>query len=283
MAHNDNDVKHVIILDEGKREEENTDEAVKLLHEIDEYIGGEEAGNDEGTVKPVKKPARVRRKRTVSPGVKKLLIALGLSLFVLAGLVIVAAGNLDHGYREPVKIYEKYLNTRDYDGEELSLAYGNGLAERQFKALRKIQNGIPEYNDMLNASRQAFADAYDETCALYGDGREIRITVDDAIPLTENELLILTGDFEGIIRDLSESSYSRASDPELSAAVRELTDKVSDAHITRGYRLLCTQNVRGARDDGPESGIQKCEFTVIRLNGHWIMWDKIYDIFRMTF
>ena len=282
MEENDNDVKHVIVLDEGKREEkESTDEAYRLLRDIDEYIAEEEGGKE--APKPVKKPIRIRRRKPVSTGLKKLLIALGLSLVVLTALVIIAAGNLDTGYREPVKIYEKYLNTRDCDGEELSFAYGNGLAGRQFKALRGVQREIPEYNDMLNASRQAFADAYDETCILYGEGRKYTLTVDEAVPLTENELLALTGDYEGIIRDLSGSSYARSSDPDLSAALKELTDKAGEAKITRGYRLYCTQNIRGAKDDGPVSLMEKCEFTVVRLGGCWIMWDKIYDIFRMTF
>lgn len=283
MAFKDKEKKHVIILDEVHRtEEEGTDEALELLHEIDEYIGDEEPEEKE-EVKKRPGPVSAHPKKPVSSGLKKLLIALGISLVILATVITVAIGDLDAGYREPVKIYEEYLNKRDFDGEELSFACGNGLAKHQFKALRDIQRKMPEYNDMLEESRLANAAAYDESCAVFGEGRNYSVTIDDAVPLTESELLVLTDDFEGLIRDLSASSYARSSEPELSDALARLTDKVSNAHITRGYRLYCTQNTRGIKDDGPVSVTEKCEFTVVRLNGHWIMWDKIYDIFRMTF
>lgn len=283
MAHKDKDVKHVIILDEGPKAEEGTDEAYKLLREIDEYIGDEEAEDEKQAEKPKVKPVRVRRKKTIPSGLKKLLIALALSIVILAVVLVIAVGDLDAGYREPVKIYEEYLNTRDFDGEELSFAYANGLARHQFKALRDIQRNSPEYNDMLEASRLANAAAYDESCVIYGDGRKYSVTIDDTVPLTENELLVLTGDFEGLIRDLSSSSYASLTEPEVAGALAKLTAKVGDAHITRGYRLYCTVNVRGIKEDGPVSTVESGEFTVVRLNGHWIMWDKIYDIFRMTY
>lgn len=283
MAHKDKDLKHVIVLDDGPGEEEGTDEAYELLHEIDEYIGDEKPEDEEEVEKPKVKPVRIRRRKTIPSGLKKLLIALAGSIVILAAVLFIAVGDLDVGYREPLKIYEEYLNTRDFDGEELSFAYGNGLARHQFKALRDIQRKLPEYNEMLEVSRLANAAAYDESCAVYGEGRKYSVTIDEAIPLTENELLVLTGDFEGIIRDLSGSSYARASEPELAKALTELTDKVENAHITRGYRLYCTLNIRGIKEDGPVSAVEKDEFTVVRLNGHWIMWDKIYDIFRMTY
>ena len=286
MAYKDKDVKHVIILDEGKKEENtDTDEAVLLLREIDEYIGEEdsEEPDDKGAEQPNDKPAGVSRKKTLSSGFKKLLLTLALSLLALAGVLVIAAFKLGTGYRVPVRIYEKYLNTRDYDGEELSFSYANGLAKHQLKALRDAQRGMDGYDDMLMASRQANIAAYDETCKLYGDDRKYSIIIDNAIPLNESELHALAGDFEGIIRDLAGSSYARSSDPSLTEALKELTGKIGKAHITGGYRLYCTQNIQGHLNDGPVSLSEKCEFTVVKLNGHWIMWDKIYDIFRMTY
>ena len=286
MAFKNKDVKHVIILDEGKKEDDaDTDEALLLLHEIDDHIGEEEAEDPKKDEEEKAKgePVKTRYKRTVSPGLRRLLFVLTGSLLILAVVLMIAFGELNTGYREPVRIYEKYLNTRDFDGEELSFSYANGLARHQFKALRDAQRKLPGYDDMLKASRQVNIAAYDETCILYGEGREYSLTIDDAIPLNEGELLVLTGDFEGIIRDLAGSSYARSSDTELQDALKDLTDKVGKAHITKGYRLHCTQNIRGSMEDGPVSRVDKCEFTVVKLNGHWIMWDNIYDIFRMTY
>ena len=283
MAHKD--VKHVIILDEGKKKEKTeTDEALLLLREIDDYTGQEGAHETyEDKTGELKKPVMARKKSVVSSGHKKLIGALLFSLLILATVLIIAAGELNAGYREPVRIYEKYLNTRDYDGEELSFSYANGLAKHQLRALREALHDMEGYDDMLMASRQANMDAYDRTCALYGNDRKYSVTIDNAIPLNESELLALTGDFEGIIRDLAGSSYAKSSDPALTAALEKLTDKVSKCHITKGYRLYCTQYLQGFANDGPVSLMEKCEFTVVKLNGHWIMWDRIYDIFRMSY
>ena len=285
MAFKDKDVKHVIILDEGKKEANaDTDEALLLLREIDDYMNEEEAGEADKDEEDTRgEPVKVRQKRVVSSDLKKLLGFLAVSLLVLAAVGMIAFGELNTGYREPVKIYEKYLNTRDFDGEELSYSYANGLAGHQLKALRDAQRKLPGYDDMLLASRQANIAAYDETCFLYGEGRKYSLTIDDAALLDERELLALTGDFEGIIRDLAGSSYARSSDPAFNTALKELTDKVGKAHITKGYRLHCTQNIRGSSEDGPVSLADKCEFTVVKLNGHWIMWDTVYEIFRMTY
>lgn len=282
MADKDNDVKQVIILDEGRKEED-TDEALELLEQIDEYLLEEGQTDYKPREKVRRRPRQYRHGKPVSSGLRKLIIALSVSLIILAVVIFIAVGNLDMGYREPVKIYEAYLNNPDFDDEELSFACGNGLAKHQFERLRKIQHGFSDYNDALEASRRKNADNYNETCVLYGEGRKYSITVDDAVPLSDNDLLMLTADFEGLIKDLSESSYARASDPELAAAVSDLTDKVNNAHITRGFRLYCTQSIRGIMDDGPINDVNRCEFTVVRLNGHWIMWDRIYDIFKMTF
>ena len=284
MARDDKDVKHVIILDENrpKEEEPEVDETEELLKELRELAGEDDEEDPDETVKPVKKP-RPARKRHISDRLKKLITVLLISLVILVLVILFAAGSLDKGYREPVKIYEECLNTPECDGEELSFAYGNGLARRSFEELRDIQRRFEDYNRALDGSREAYRAWYDKTCADYGDDRKYSVTIDEAVPLSEGEILALTGDFEGMISDLSVSSYARAADPELVSALKELTDKMKDARISAGYKLYCTQNIQGGLGDGPVSVMEKCEFTVVKLDGHWVMWDKIYDIFRMTY
>lgn len=283
MAHRDEDVKHVIILDEERRKDDVAkNEAEELLREIDEYIGEEDNGPVKRNAGKKSKTGRGRRP-LVSSHLKRHIITLSFSLIILAGVICAAILNSDIGYREPVKIYERYLNTPEYDGEELSFAYGNGLAGRKFKKLREIQHGFDDYNEMLNASRKVHRMEYEETCARYGENRRYSIRIDDAVKLSDGELGMLTADFNGIISDLSKSSYARASDAALESALKDLTDELGGAKISGGYRLYCTQSIQGSGEDGPVSETGKCEFTVVKINGHWLLWDRIYDIFRMNY
>ncbi len=285
MMRDDKDVKHVIILDESRphRTEPETDEPEELLKEPDEYAEDEGKYKKKAADKPSDAGPAPVRKNHISQRHGKLILALGVSLFILAAVLLFAVWQLDPGYREPVKIYEEYLNKEDLNGEELSYAYGNGLARRSFEKLREVQHGYEDYNMALEASADTYRAEYDRSCARYGEDRKYSITVNEAVPLTDGELLVIGDDLEGIISDLAVSSYARAADPELSSALKQLTDKMKDAKISGGYRLYCTQNISGSLSDGPVSVVNRCEFTVIKLDGHWIMWDKIYDIFRMTF
>ena len=285
MMHDDKDVKHVIILDESRphRTESEMDEAEELLKELDEYAEEEGKYEKKTADKPLDAGPAPAGKRHVSKRQGKLILALGVSLVILAAVLFFAAWQLEPGYREPVKIYEECLNKKDCNGEELSYAYGNGLARRSFEKLREVQHGYEDYNRALEASGDAYRAEYDISCARYGEDRKYSVTVNEAVPLTDGELLAIGDDLEGIVSDLAVSSYARAADSELSSALKQLTDKMKDAKISGGYRLYCTQNIEGSLPDGPVSVMNRCEFTVIKLDGHWIMWDKIYDIFRMTF
>ena len=284
----DKDLKHVIVLDDGKRPRpDEEDEAQELLEELDRYAPEED--DDDGEIREERKPVRaVERPARVKRAVKltkkgKLIIFLLVSVFILTLTVLAALYNSDLGYREPVAIYEKYLNRTGYDGEELSYAYANGLAKHQFRELRDIQNKSDEYVRSLEESKIVYNAEYLDNIAKYGENFKCTVTIDRAEALSEGRLRELTDDFYGLILDLSSSSMARADDKELAGAVGRLTDKLSDAHITRGYHLYCTKNYSGQLDDGPVSSMEKCDFTVVKLNGHWIMWEKIYDVFRMTF
>ena len=287
MAKN-KDLKHVIVLDDGyKPGPDADDEARELMEELDLYAPEEDDKEDgereeKEPVREVGKPVPIKRGKKLSKK-GQLIIFLLVSVLILTVIVLFAVERSDIGYREPVAIYEKYLNRTGYDGEELSYVYANGLARRQFRELRAIQNKSQDYVRSLEESKIVFNAEYLDNIAKYGENFKCSVTIDRAEPLSEGSLLALTNDFYGLILDLSSSSMARADDKELAGAVGRLTEKLSDAHITRGYHLYCTKTYSGQLDDGPVSSMEKCEFTVVKLNGHWIMWDKIYDVFRMTF
>ena len=113
------------------------------------------------------------------------------------------------------------------------------------------------------------------------DGYSVHI--DSIVPLNRYEILSLSNDFSGIIRDINNSSFVRSDSGDLTMAVIDVTSVLENARITKGYHLYCTQNVTGSKDDGPVSETDRCEFTVVKLGGRWIMWDKIYDILRLSY
>lgn len=277
------DIKRVIILDEKKANNEPADEeeAEELLKELDMYADGEDDGEERVVTERTR--IRIRRKRKLTKLHKHFLILIA-SLIVLVGVIIAAVTGINNNYRVPVAVYEEYLNKQSYDGEELSYAYGNGLAERRLKKLRQqLAESTDDYVDRLNATAIASEEVYKKNCSRYGDDFKYSVNIDSAVPLSHAELLGLTNDFNGIIRDISRSSYVRSGSGDLTVAVVDLTSALEDARITRGYHLYCTQTVTYSEPDGPSSEVESCEFTVVKLNGRWIMWDKIYDILRISY
>jgi hypothetical protein len=139
------------------------------------------------------------------------------------------------------------------------------------------------YSDMLDASRLEREAEYKGECALYGDDHRKKVRIKSAVKLSEDELAVYESELAGIVNDLSVSSISRSDDPKLRKAFLALVDKLRNAHITRGYLLRCEQETTGSTKDGPVSVLSEYDVTVVKLNGHYIMWDKIYDILRMTY
>ncbi|MBR4719038.1 MAG: hypothetical protein IKP31_02220 [Lachnospiraceae bacterium] len=282
MAEND-DIKRVIILDEKKKNNEPVDEdaAQELLEELNKFADDE----DDGQERVVTGVTRIRiKKRRKLSKLKKHLIILAASLVVLITVVIIAMTGVTNNYRVPVTVYEEYLNKPVYDGEELSYAYGNGLAQRRLKKLRQLLRETTDtYTEGLNASVYESEQAYESNRKEYGDDFSFLVKIDSAVPLNHAELVSLNNDFTGIVRDIGSSSLVRSGSGELTMAVVDLTSYLENARITRGYRLYCTRTVSYSGADGPAVETGKMEFIVVKLNGRWIMWDKIYDILRLSY
>lgn len=282
MADND-DIKRVIILDEKKKNNEPADEdaAKELLEELNKYADDE----DDGVERVVTGRTRIRIKRRRKSGrLRKHLIILAASLVVLIIVSVIAVSGVTNNYRVPVAVYEEYLNKPSYDGEELSYAYGNGLAQRRLKNLRQLLRETTDtYMDGLNATVYESEEIYNSNLSRYGEDFRYTVRIDSAVPLSRTELLSLNNDFAGIIRDIGNSSLTRSGSGELTVAVVDLTSYLENARITRGYRLYCSCMVSYSEADGPSTEISEEEFTVVKLNGRWIMWDKIYDILRLSY
>ena len=280
---NGGDVKHVIILDEKKKNNEpvNEDAAQELLRELNSYAG-DDGEDDEERIVTQRTRIRIKRRKKITRLQKHLLI-LAASVLVLIGVIVAASEGINNNYRAPVNVYELYLNKPSYDGEELSYAYGNGLAERKLKKLRDILHSSDEYMDGLNASANRSAAEYEANLLKYGEDFRYTVRIDAAFALSQAELAGYSSDFSGIIRDIGNSSLTRSDSGELTVAVLDVTSALENARITRGYRLECTKMLSGGTADGPVSETEKCTFTVVKLNGRWIMWDKIYDILRLSY
>lgn len=281
MEDNEN-IKKVIILDEKKKNNEPAEEeAQELLEELNRYADGEDDGEERVVTERTR--IRIRRRRKLTKLHKHIMI-LGASLIVLIAVAAAAVLGAGNNYRVPVSVYEEFLNSPGYDGEELSYAYGNGLAERRLRKLRQILRDTDDtYVDRLNGTVIKSEEEYEENRERYGDDFKYTVHIDSMVPLNRYEILSLTNDFSGIIRDINNSSFVRSDSGDLTMAVIDATSALENARITKGYHLYCTQNVTGSSDGGPVSEMSRCEFTVVKLGGRWIMWDKIYDILRLSY
>ncbi|MCR4806265.1 MAG: hypothetical protein K5857_01180 [Lachnospiraceae bacterium] len=269
MSVEDNEIKHVIRLDENIREDEPLEDDELFTEEVSRP----EKVTEEDEETPV--PLRPAPKR-IKKGLKRHIAVLLVSIAILGTLVFAVIKGRDLSYREPVRIYEDLLNREEYDGEEASYAYANGLLKSELKNLRSVLSKSPAYMTSLEESRIKSRIAHME-------GARYRIDIDRAQALGEGDLMLLTDELSLLMTDLSASSYARGGDRELSDAILAITEELKDKKITDGYRLYCTVRTVYPENDGPASAAENTEFTVVKLDGHWIMWDKIYDIFRMNF
>ena len=137
--------------------------------------------------------------------------------------------------------------------------------------------------DAFYASIDESRALYDENRIKYGDDFKYSIKINEAEPISSAQCNAYTSDFTGIIEDIGGSGLARMGNAELNAALADLTASLDGARVTRGYRLYCTMSVSGSTTDGPVSEITSCEFTVVKLKGRWIMWDSIYDIFKLSY
>ena len=309
MAKN-KDAKRVIILDGKKNESRNNEGKNEAAGNAGSIMGDTEADpgyidaltgmairkiaelendpEDEGTAGPIagygtgrRRAEKKKKKKTVRT---KLLIFLTVSVIILITAVIGAVRTVNNNFRTPVRIYEEYLNKPEFTGEELSEAYGNHVAEKQFERLRTLLSGYEDYKKSLDASLLKSRDIYRENCERYGDDFRYKVTVDGMEKLNPIQAAALQTELNGILNDIDASGMVRSADPELREAVHDVTTALKKPGITGGYRVFCTQSVTGSKEDGPVSGIQEhTEIIVVRLNGRWIMWDGIYDILKMSF
>ena len=281
---NDNeDIKRVIILDEKKRNNEPADDnaAEELLEELNRYADDEDDGEERVVTERIR--IRVKRRKKLT-GLHKHIIMLAASVAVLIVVAVIAISGVKNNYRVPVSVYEEYLNKPSYDGEELSYAYGNGLAERRLKKLRQLlRETSDDYTDRLNATAYASEAAYEENVKKYGDDFKYSVRIDGAVLLSHADLTGISNDFAGIVKDIGNSSYVRSGSGELTVAVVDVTSVLENARVTKGYHLYCTQTVSFPASDGPSAEMSPVEFTVVKINGRWIMWDKIYDILRLSY
>ena len=275
--------KRVIILDEKKAggKKADRDETEKLQEELDRYAPIED---DEPVETPSVQRVHIKvRKKKKHPRLRRRIILLVLSAAVFCIVAVTAVSGVKNNYRTPVFVYQEYLNKGGYSFEEAAMAYGNGLSSRRLSKLRKVLHSYDSYMDAFYASIDESQARYDEDRSRYGDDFKYTIVINEAVALSSSECSAYTDDFEGIIEDIGSSGLARMGDDKLNLALADLTSSLDGARVTRGYRLYCTKTVKGSRADGEANVSEPCEFTVVKLKGRWIMWDSIYDIFKLSY
>ena len=280
--------KRIIILDEKKADGSRVspDETKELQRELDRYASPDDDDDDEalsGKVPAQRVHIKVRRHRKKNPGLRRRMLLLAVSVLILVLVIAAAVSGLSNDYRKPVSVYEEYLNKGGYSFEEAAKAYGNGLAGRRLDKLRKLMHSYDPYMEAFYASVDQSRAVYDENRRKYGDDFKYSIRINEAEPLSSAQCNAYTSDFAGIIEDIGGSGLAHMGDVKLNAALADLTASLDGARVTRGYRLYCTMSVSGSTAGGPVNEASSCEFTVVKLKGRWIMWDSIYDIFKLSY
>ena len=181
------------------------------------------------------------------------------------------------------RMYEEYLNKSSYSFEEAAEDFGNGLAERRLKKLRKLLKSNEAYMDEFYGSIEESQALFESNRSNYGDDFVISLTVDSVVTLNNAQCNSYTADFDGLIDDIGSSYLSRTGDAKVNNALADLIAYLKDARITRGYRLYCTKRIRGTGPEGPVDETGPCELTAVKLKGRWILWDNIYHIFRLAY
>ena len=295
--------KRVIILDGKKKhnDEAGSESEIKELEAFGEEVFGEDflkelasidnAGkeddnedySDVGETVTGHRRGRSSRKTGMSKKSKHLLI-LTVSTVILVLLAVGAVRTVNNNYQTPIKIYEEYLNKPEYTGEELSEALGNHVADKQLRHLRDILGRSDDYRASLDASLQKSRKVYENNCENYGDDFRFTVSVDGMKKLDSIQVSALRTELNGILGDINTSSLAGSDDPELTQAVKDVIAALEKPGVTAGYRVYCTQRVTGSREADPENGMHDYQiFTVVKLDGRWIMWDKIYDILKVAY
>ncbi|MCR5507930.1 MAG: hypothetical protein K6F34_04505 [Lachnospiraceae bacterium] len=287
MAGKDKKVKHVIILDDAKDEDElsdeELDEPVRVRRKTDTGPSLDDDEDDDEESALTEGLTAGKKKKRMNRRIAIRLLFLLVSLIILGAVVIFAMTGVGNDYRTPVAVYEEYLNKDGYSSEDLAAAYGNGLAERGLRKLRKKLRQNQAYMDDLYSSMDESHAVYEDNRARYGDDFKYRVTINIAEPLSASQCNSYTADFAGLMNDIGRSWLAGTGDAKVTSALFDLTSSLEDARVTRGYRLYCTESVTGTSKDGPVNEAFPIEITVVKIKGRWIMWDGIYDIFRMAY
>ena len=103
----------------------------------------------------------------IGPMLHKHIVALGVSLLILAVVITVFVRSLGNNYRTPVETHAGYMNKESFNNEERSYAYANGLSQKQMKKLRNRLHDSYDYMKALNQSKSDNDEEYHKNCQLY--------------------------------------------------------------------------------------------------------------------
>ncbi|MCR5421574.1 MAG: hypothetical protein K6E98_11245 [Lachnospiraceae bacterium] len=292
--------KRVIIFDEKKKlsdeempdeeTEEIQDESLSLEEQSPKEDDPEDTGEEEYDIfdnedsNIVYGSASVRKKRRKKHTKRnKHLLILLISFALLIVVGIASFNTVNNTYETPVKVYERYLNKAEYSGQELSEAYGNGVALQELRLIRGLLNGSGDHFEGIGNPYSSSQELYLENCQKYGENFRYTVKIDSVSKLSGSELDNYRLKLSGIVSDIENSSIAFTDNTELTEAVNAFGKEMENSGITHGYDLKCSRYITGETVDGPVSTVEPFNCTVLKVNGRWIMWDKIYDILRLTY
>jgi len=217
---------------------------------------------------------------------KKLILgsAIGVGALVLIGIIIFVVLKLvgGSGYKKAITEAEKAINNRvtGEDIRDIGVSYGK-VASKYYKALDQIYiiaNYDDDEEDYWDDVNERYERVYEEFDRKFGDDWKVTIEIRDAEQFSNSEIKSAQRSYENWVENKIDNvkslkdNYIYDVDADYFKDLKSSLEKIEDYQVTDGYTLKCKIYIEG--EDGDDE--EKENFTVIKINGTWVLVDGIF-------
>lgn len=202
-----------------------------------------------------------------------------LVLFIV--IIVVAVSVLGKGYEKPVDAALQYRNKQSTDLKKYFYHFsGNELTGQLMYDTMELYSDLEleDYDEDEDSLEDTLTDHleeyYDQISDIYGDDWEITYNVKRVKEIRESKL----EDYEDNLEELADSLEDSIDDLEdndslsdddikkITKFLEKWSDKISDAKVTKGYRITVRMTLKG--DEKKKS--ETAEIIVLKAGGKWV-------------
>lgn len=222
-------------------------------------------------------------------GIKLGAIVLAAIIAIVAVFVVIGA--CTNNYKTPIKTLQKFDNKKTYyDMYDRQIALANGFCEKEYKAIAKLYKSTDDYKDELADDKEDFKDTIADLKEEYGSNYKYKYKVIEKEKLDKDELKDIRDDYRDMADSLADQleeykdfesedwedmADSMGFDGDKSKAkkyvsiLKDMRKEYKGAKVTAGYVLTVEITLSGSELD--EDEVVEKEYTVIKVNGRWII------------